>query len=389
MEKVTLNLPILYKKTSTGAIQEWSIGVVEDPDTSTDFEIVTIHGQVGTDKPQVTSDVIREGKNIGKKNETTIEQQAHAEAKARHEKQLKKGYVTSIKAAEAGEVDDLIEGGIVPMLAQSFAKHGHKIKYPCHGQPKLDGIRCIAILKDGQCTLWSRTRKLITGVPHIAREIEKLFHDQDLILDGELYNHSFKHEFEKIVSFVRQEEPADGSEVVQYHIYDLVNNQSFEARHNLLFNLFTKRVYKDDELNDTLRFVKTTTIFDEESVEGFFSHNVGKGYEGAMLRNATGLYANKRSYDLQKVKEFDDSEFDIIGVEEGRGKLAGHAIFVCKTEKGTQFLAKMKGDTARLKEYFDDHSLWKGKKLTVQYQGLTGKENVPRFPVGVAIRDYE
>jgi len=389
-------LPTLYKKTSTGAIQYWTISVtmlcgyeVGEDDWESRIYIQTEYGQAGTDKPQITVDEIKKGKNKGKKNETNPAEQALLEAEAKHEKQRKKGYVDSIAAAEAGELDDLIEGGVVPMLAQSFAKHGHKIKYPCYGQPKLDGIRCIAILKDGVCTLWSRTRKQITGVPHIAREIEKLFHDQDLILDGELYNHSFKHEFEKIVSFVRQEEPADGSEVVQYHIYDLVNNQPFEARHNLLFNLFTKRVYKDDKLNDTLRFVQATTIFDEESVEGFFSHNVGKGYEGAMLRNATGLYANKRSYDLQKVKEFDDAEFDIVGVEEGRGKLTGHAIFVCKTEEGTQFLAKMKGDTERLKDYFDNHQLWQGKKLTVQYQGLTGKENVPRFPVGVAIRDYE
>jgi DNA ligase-1 len=113
-------------------------------------------------------------------------------------------------------------------------------------------------------------------------------------------------------------------------------------------------------------------------------------YEGAMLRNKDSKYVNKRSYDLLKLKEFDDDEFEIIGIEEGRGKLAGHVgAFVCKTSDGKTFLAKMSGDTEKLADYFKDHSLWSGKRLTVQYQGLTGKERVPRFPVGKSIRDYE
>ena len=40
-----------------------------------------------------------------------------------------------------------------PMLAHEFKKNKHKVKYPCIVQPKLDGIRCIATIKDGKCTL--------------------------------------------------------------------------------------------------------------------------------------------------------------------------------------------------------------------------------------------
>ena len=107
-----------------------------------------------------------------------------------------------------------------------------------------------------------------------------------------------------------------------------------------------------------------------------------------MLRNIDSLYVNKRSYDLQKVKEFQDEEFEIIGIDEGRGKLTGHVgSFVCRTANGKEFLAKMAGDTDKLKEYFENHALWQGKQLTVKFQGLTGKEQVPRFPVGLRIRD--
>lgn len=387
-----MQLPTLYKKTSTGAIQFWRIAAraCKSPATDTMFsddlvgEITTEYGQMGTDSPQKTVDIVFEGKNVGKKNATTPVQQAEAEAKAKWEKQKKKGYVESIEAAQAGEVDAVIEGGIVPMLAHSYADHGHKIKYPAFVQPKLDGIRCIAILKDGKCTLWTRTRKPITGVPHIARAIEVAF-QSDVVLDGELYNHEFKSNFEKIVSLVRQEVPAEGHEVVQYHVYDLPGDEPFSKRAEKL------RYLKSSWFpNQEVVKVETVQVEDEAQAMALFQNWRGQGYEGAMIRNADGKYVNKRSYDLLKMKEFDDAEFDIVGVEEGRGKLQGHAgAFVCRTQDGKEFLAKMAGDTGMLKTYFEDHSTWTGKKLTVKYQGLTGAGGVPRFPVGVAIRDYE
>lgn len=371
--------PTLYKKTSTGAIQEWTIKVRGHPDWYPDVAVYTWHGQVGG-KIQETFDIIKEGKNIGKKNETTAEQQGIAEAKAKWGKQKKKGYVESIEAAQAGEVDSSITGGIEPMLAHKFKDHSHKIKYPCYVQPKLDGIRCIAILENGKCTLWSRTRKPITGVPHIARILEEAYPTQKrLVLDGELYNHEFKKDFEKIVSFVRQEEPKSGHEIVQYHVYDvIIENYPFYERRKLLYGL---GLYE-------LVAVETNVVNNEDELTEAFDHFISLGYEGAMVRNADGLYVNKRSYDLQKIKEMEDSEFDIVGVEEGRGKLVGHAIFVCKMKDGKEFKAKMKGETSKLKEYFENHNLWKNKQLTVQYQGLT-VYGIPRFPVGKAIRDYE
>ena len=380
-------LPTLYKKTSTGAIQFWKISIHEDSDHSRAWVIRTEYGQVGTPNPQLGLDTIWEGKNIGKKNETDCQQQAWAEAMAKHEKQQKKGYVHSIEMAQADGLSSLIEGGVIPMLAHKFADHGHKTKFPCYVQPKLDGIRCIAIVKDGKCTLWSRTRKAITGVPHIQRELEMRF-KQDVILDGELYNHDLKKDFEKIVSMVRQEKPADGHEIVQYHIYDVVQDKTYEFRWKWIYNQFEHiSVYSKD---DPLRMVNSFNAQTEEDVNHWFGVFTKEGYEGCMVRNADGKYVNKRSYDLLKVKEFEDAEFEICGIDEGRGKLSGHVgAFRCITSDGKEFLAKMAGETERLRDYFQDHSLWQGKKLTVKYQGLTGANGVPRFPVGVSIRDYE
>ena len=177
--------PTLYKQTSTGAMQQWTIAVEG-------ATIRTFWGQTGG-KLQEGSDTIRAGKNIGKANETTPEEQAKAEAKSQWELKLKKGYVEQLGQAKAGKVDKIIEGGIFPMLAHTIEKRGKDLKYPCYVQPKLDGHRCIAICKNGKVTLWSRTRKLITGVPHIIKALESIggFAGEHFILDGELYNHDY------------------------------------------------------------------------------------------------------------------------------------------------------------------------------------------------------
>lgn len=385
-------LPTLFKKTSTGAIQFWTIEhrpcVRKYPDGSLESLpglIVTTYGQVGTDSPQVTEDIIRTGKNIGRKNETSVGDQAAAEATAKWEKQKKKGYVISVEAAEADELDAVIEGGIVPMLAHSYDDHAKKIKFPAFIQPKLDGIRCIAILKDGVCTLWTRTRKPITSVPHINRAVEARF-KEDITVDGELYNHEMKAEFEKIVSLVRQEEPAEGHEQVLYWIYDTVNEDPFSKRTAKLYESYRHIAVWDSPD----RLVPNYQVESDEDIKHYAKVMIRDGYEGVMVRNMESKYVNKRSYDLLKVKEFLDAEFEIVGAEEGRGKLAGHVgAFVCKTDNGKQFLAKMDGKTERLKEYFENPATYLGKKITVKYQGLTGANGVPRFPVGVAIRDYE
>ena len=84
--------PTLYKKSSTGAIWYWLISVLETPNSGKFYDIEIEHGVIRTSSPQITSDTITKGKNVGKKNETSIFQQAEAEAQAKWEKQKKKGF---------------------------------------------------------------------------------------------------------------------------------------------------------------------------------------------------------------------------------------------------------------------------------------------------------
>lgn len=361
----------LYKKTQTGAIQTWQIRTEND-------RIITNFGQLNG-KIQETSDVIREGKNLGRSNSTTIEEQAVAEAKSQWDSKIKKGYVEEIERAKNSESN--FAGGYSPMLAHKFSEQGHKIIYPAYVQPKLDGHRCTI---DDLGDLWSRSRKPITGVPHISEEIKETYKRYSFIpnFDGELYNHELKADFENITHFVRQEEPQDGADIVQYHIYDMVHPEdlTFEKRYEWLKTHIP-------ENSKYLKLVETIKVNNEDELMEAFDHYISLGYEGAIVRNANAKYEHKRSYNLQKIKEFDDAEFPIMGIEEGRGKLMGHVgSFICKTKDGTAFKAKMKNELSNLKDYFDNHNLWEGKILTVQFQGYT-KYGIPRFPVGLRIRE--
>ena len=386
-----MNFPPLYKKASTGKIQMWQISVKGAGHTDHNSDgwevgvITTMYGQLVGAKQTKVEEIVT-GKNRGKANETTPYEQACAEAKSRWEKKSQKHYVQSIEEAEAGSVDETyVAGGIAPMLAHTFTKQGHKIKWPAYVQPKLDGHRCIAMYDAATrtCTLWSRQQKLITGVPHINRAIEKMFEFADdgvMIFDGELYRHD--EQFESLSSFIRQVEPKPGHVVVQYWIFDVVRDDPFSVRKEYLDVI--DAVIKKHELENTLISVATFEADSDEAMRELFSIFMEQNYEGAMVRNAKGRYLNKRSYDLQKVKEFDDAEFPIVDVVEGRGGMKGCAIFVCEAPNGKTFNCKMMGDLDNLITIWENKNDYIGQKLTVKYQGMS-QYGIPRFPVGVRV----
>lgn len=383
----TIKWPALYQKSQTGAVVRWEISV------HTRFSaqhrgdvgvITTTWGQVGG-KTQTTEDVVTEGKNTGKKNATDAVEQAEVEAEAKWTKQLKKGYVKSVEEAESGAVDSVIEGGIAPMLAPSkiYPHFASKLQWPVWVDPKLDGTRMIAVLKDGKCSLWSRTRKRMRSLPHIERAIEtQLGHHENLILDGEAFSYDYRHNFEDLLSFIRQESPKEGHEVVDYYVYDLPSHDGlFNDRHVVLTNLLKN-------CSKPLIQVQRSLAQNHEDVMRLHERNLAEEWEGSMVRGNGPYEQDRRSYYLQKLKNFQDAEYKIVDAEEGRGKDTGTVgAFVCVTPEGKTFRCRLKASYARRRELLENPDQWKNKVLTVAYQNLTS-DNVPRFPIGKGLRDY-
>ena len=267
-----MKLSTTYKRTVNGKIAEWTIEVEGSC-------YRTISGY--TDGVKTTSEwTCCEPKNVGKKNSTTAEEQALAEATAMHRKRIELGSFENIN-----DIDKPVH--FKPMLAHDYEDYKDKISFPIFTQPKLDGVRCI-VRSDG---MWSRNGKQIISAPHIFDSLKSLFEqDPHLVLDGELYADKLANDFNKIISLVRKSKPTkddlkESAEVIQYHIYDIPSvNETFVKRFQTLNKL---------TLPDCCVIVKTEQIDNENDLSAYYSDYMTEGYEGQMLR-LDSHYENKR-----------------------------------------------------------------------------------------------
>lgn len=254
---------------------------------------------------------------------------------------------------------------VMPMLAHEYSKHGHKMPDEVIVQPKLDGVRMMVRMNpDETLAMWTRTGKDVTNMEHLKPEL-RLFMKPGMIVDGEVYDP--EETFNTISGIFRKNE----SNTLKFFIFDFVNSEKsflerFEKccdKFEFIFFLENKKISK--------------TLIDKKH-DLYFS----RGYEGIIIRNPDCGYESGRSYGLMKYKKFYDKEFEIVSVTGGKD---GIPIFTCATKKGHQFNVRTRGTREqRLERGIHDI----GKMLTVRYQEL-GDNGVPRFPVGISVRDYE
>ena len=376
--RLEINMQTLYKKSKKGdRIQTWSIEV-----SGSSFR--THEGLLnGTIETSEWTQCF--GKNIGKANETSPETQADNEAKSRFQKKLDKGYSPDINDCERNfEVT----------LAHNLKDHKDKVVFPVYISPKLDGIRCF--YKNGK--LWTRNGKEIVCCPHIIEEIQSL-KLSDLELDGELYNHELKNDFNKIVSLVRKTKPTpedikESAELVQYHVFDWVDSRPFGERFEELRDFVEQlEAIQNSGTPPTyqkmVHFVSQIEAKKWVDVDALDMDFVSKGYEGSMLRWGTEGYAQGRTKYLLKIKSFLDEEFEVVDLLDGRGKRENTlGKWVVRLKDETLCEVGPTGKEEKNLEFWLDKSNLIGKMITVKFQGYTPDGKL-RFPVFKSIRDYE
>jgi len=340
---------------------EWSIFYFKNPDNT--YSICTRHG-VKNGKMVEHISLVKDGKNKGKKNETSVEEQAKLETQREWEKKKKQGYHLE------NEDNHIIK----PMLAQEYKK---QIMNPCWVQPKLDGVRCLVYMKKGEVVFQSRQNTIYDPLQHMVSELRGILERvPGAILDGELYAHELG--FENIISMVRRSKVKHPNiHQIKYHMYDIFyldKAMTFLERNKLLAN-----VYKGEP---NVVLVETSCVKTSD-IDALLHKYMHDKYEGIMIRG-NGTYKNGRSKELLKYKLFKDDEFEVVGHHEGQG---GIPIFECKIQDKT-FSVAMKGTMESKKDRMDNVKDFYGKLLTVKYQELSA-DGIPRFPVGIAFRDYE
>jgi DNA ligase-1 len=357
-------LPTLYRKARSGKIYSWNVWPEKD------FVYVE-HGTLDG-KKQISSFQC-EPKNLGKINSTTAEQQAILEAERLWKHQNDRNYSITVEDAE--------EQVFLPMLAYSLEKKKHKLKFPCHIQPKLDGVRCLAYREDDNIILLSRQGKQ-WNCPHIVKQLMEWLPDGDCC-DGELYIHDPAISFQTITSWVKKYQMA--TQRVEYHIYDypVIN-------YNSDWGIWESRAEKIKTIpvSNNILQVQTYVCNDMEDIGKYHDLFVSDGYEGAIVRNIDGKYEfDHRSDNLLKVKTFIDSEYEIIGAEDGIGKFEGCVIWICiDNETDKTFRVVPKGSLQDKANWFKNKNKYIHKLLKVQFFEYTD-DGLPRFPVGIGIRD--
>lgn len=358
------SLAELFKRDTTGKVRTWTIQYGWDSDDVAGIRTIagTVEGKKVTSEWNYT-----EGKNIGKVNGTNARTQAIAEAKAQWTKNEEKEYY-----ADVSNIDSYT--AFKPMLAHDFTKTPVTSGYT---QPKLDGIRCVVDNRG----MYSRSAKEINACPHIAEELAEFIEKfPGITLDGELYNHELKHDFQKITSLVRKqkcrpEELAESKEKVQYHVYDCFDKNNvdmpFIERYEFLKMFLPVGV--------SIKLVDTHDASTSNDIDELYGTYTSEGYEGQMVRQNTP-YQFKRSKNLLKRKEFITEEYNVVEVHEGQGNWTGYAKrLTLKMKDGRTFSSGLRGSQAQLKELLENPNItW----ATCRYFELSN-DGVPRFPVTI------
>lgn len=374
---MVLNEKFLYKRDSKGKIRQWRGWVEQGQGNRYLMYVETglLDGNKTTNRPKMY---------FQGKQGRDAKGQAIFELDSKVSKKRDEGYFDTIKEAQ----DTLV---VLPMLALDFNKRSHDVSYPAIGQRKFDGVRCMASVNpDGSVSLKSRKGKEFPHMNHLRQQIASLKGVPDgAFLDGELYSDTLT--FQEVVGLVRREtlKPGDEDKLKQisYRLYDMLDPDDRTAGFQKRYDGVKKILGSNPPKN--LILTENFELNDKDDVKKYHDQFVKEGYEGIMIRNKDGEYGiNKRSKHLQKFKEFYDQEFEIVGFEEGTGNDAGTVIWICITANGDIFKARPKGTREERSEYFDNGDDYIGATLTVRYFELTD-DGIPRFPVGVAIRNYE
>lgn len=376
-----MKLPTIYKKTTTGKTQHWTIEVENE-------KYRTISGQI-SGKDKVSEWTICFGKNPGKANETTAAEQALKEAKAKRDLKLLGEYKEKLE-----DVDKDI-GFVLPMLAENYKDYKDEIVFPVGSQKKYNGMRCVASING----LFSRKGKPIKAAPHIMESLLPLFKKRpSMVLDGELYSHKHRHNLNRILKLVRKLKPKEkdleqSKELIEFHLYDCCcikkNNQlDYEERYGLLQGIAT--------LELPHIFVAELDIAkDHKELDTLYKAYLKDEYEGQMIRKLNEVYQNKRTKFLLKRKPFIDAEFPVVDIIEGEGNRTGTAgRVVCKLPKphpitkDETFDSNIKGDYKYLKEVLIEKKKYIGHSATVRFTSYS-EYGVPQCPYVTAFNREE
>jgi DNA ligase-1 len=270
-------------------------------------------------------------------------------------------------------------------LAQQFQEKRIKDMPYVFVEPKLDGIRCFAVVENGDVLMFARSGKLITNFDNTIGH--ELSHFPDGCYDGELMGEDF-------VSLMRQAYRKAGVETDNTYLalFDYLTIDEWrsgtatvtcEDRYNTL-----QRVTKDEfHESSYVKVVERHTVDAHVScIKELHDKFAAAGYEGAMIKDPCAVYKFGRGYEVMKMKDFHDVDLVIDGLDEGTGKHKGRLGAVVVDYKGTEVKVGSGFSDELREQVWNDPVGFIGRMIEVRYQEVTPDGSL-RFPTFVCFRN--
>ena len=352
-------LPRIYKKSKTGAV------VICDISTSGDTITVTT-GQLGgamQHHPTVCKPM-----NVGRSNETTAEEQAVKEAKAKWAKKVKAGYVEDPSGEQTVRL---------PMKVKKYQDQKDNINFPCWMSPKLDGVNGEFRVEGSKLKLYSRGGDEYPPLDHLSEEIITVMDAlQTNTLNGEIYKHGMH--LQDINSAVKKAN--ENTPSLEFHVFEIPdNNETYVEKLALLNSI-------DNSALEQVKIIRAHKAESHDDIKEYFDKCRAQGYEGTIIRNEDCVYQyNVRSSQVFKYKEALDAEYKIVGFKLDK---KGHPVFKCITSKEDgehTFNVKPKGTDAEREHIAENADSWVGQWLKIEFENYS-KDKKPLKPVGLGLR---
>ena len=294
-------------------------------------------------------------------------------------------------------------------LAQDSTDRPAKMKGIKRLECKLDGVRVLAVVTGGACTLYSRNGKEFANFPQIAEAIldqRKAFQwgrgtGGHFVLDGEIVGESFQ----KLMKQAHRKSDAKTDGMV-YHIFDIIPLDAFKEGHCNMQQykriewLESARGILSDE-TDCLRIMGGLEV-DLDTAEGhdimhrYAEDCVAEGFEGIMIKSLDAPYECKRSDFWMKWKPTISVDLEIVGFEEGTGRNENRlGAIICEGEDNDRRIRVNVGSgfsDALRDEYWASRDDLLGHLVEVQADAVTQNQDGTyslRFPRFLRFRDFE
>lgn len=195
---------------------------------------------------------------------------------------------------------------------------------------KIDGGRIIALKENGQVSFYTRAGQKYEGLVDLEDEMSRLMPD-NTCLDGEITlldrgDLSSKEAYKQTMKIVRQTTNME-KHGIKMLVFDYMNVDEFKNQY-CKYDYSTRRAGVEllFHQEDFTYFELLPILYvgeDTSMITALLDEQVAAGEEGIMINIMNAPYEFKRTNSLLKVKKMQTMDLEIIGFEEGEGRLAG------------------------------------------------------------------